>query len=117
MKASQAGISEATDDFVSLYIDPQDAGLANLSFFKATHTTVSGEVFVHYSAAFEGAVKASTLTGDIEVGGENVRIVRNSRDGPVGRIVEAVHGNSDDGLVESKSISGDIKICIGDARW
>ncbi|EGX53389.1 hypothetical protein TWF173_010187 [Orbilia oligospora] len=120
VKASHAGhaeISHPDPDVAALYVDPQDMGLANLSFFKAMHTTVSGEVFVHYSAAFEGRVKASSLTGDIEVAGENVKIIRNSRNGPVGKIVEAVHGNSEDGFVESKTISGDIKICIGDARW
>ncbi|KAK6499695.1 hypothetical protein TWF481_010056 [Arthrobotrys musiformis] len=111
------GFSGVDPNAPTLYVDPQDVGLANLSFFKAAHTTVSGEVFIHYSSAFEGRVKASTLTGDIEVAGENVKIVRNSRDGPVGKVVEAVHGDNKDGFVESKTISGDIKICIGDARW
>lgn len=115
--AGPGSVSHPADPDAKLYVDPEDTGLANLSFFKATHTTVSGEVFVHYSAAFEGKVKASSLTGDIEVGGENVKITRNSRNGPVGRIVEAVHGNSEDGFVESKTISGDIKVCIGDTRW
>ncbi|KAK6356328.1 hypothetical protein TWF718_000689 [Orbilia javanica] len=117
---AHVGVSHSADsdaDAAALYVDPQDAGLANLSFFKATHTSVSGEIFVHYSAAFEGKVKASSLTGYIEVGGENVEITRNSRDGPVGEVVEAVHGSNKNGIVESKTISGYIKICIGDARW
>ncbi|KAJ6259198.1 hypothetical protein Dda_6096 [Drechslerella dactyloides] len=109
--------SDATTDVEPLYVDPEDTGLAALAFFKATHTTVSGDAFFHYPAAFEGRIKATTLTGEIDVGGDDVRIVRRERNGPVGRVVEAVHGTGEDAVVESKSISGDIRICVGDARF
>ncbi|EPS36092.1 hypothetical protein H072_10409 [Dactylellina haptotyla CBS 200.50] len=117
LKAGKADVSETATDVEPLYVDPQDLGLASLAFFKASHTTVSGEVFMHYPAAFEGKIKATTLTGNIDIGGENVQIIRKERNGAVGKVVEAVHGSESEGIVDSGSVSGDIRICVGDARW
>ncbi|KAF3930629.1 hypothetical protein ABW19_dt0205788 [Dactylella cylindrospora] len=117
LKAGKADISESANDIEPLYVDPADTGLASLAFFKATHVTVSGDVFIHYPVEFEGSIKATSLTGDIEIGGEDVKVVRNERNGPVGRIVEAVHGAKDSGIVDTQSLNGDIRICVGDARW
>ncbi|KAF3918473.1 hypothetical protein ABW21_db0203980 [Orbilia brochopaga] len=117
IKNGHGEVSDNATDLEPLYVDPVDTGLASLAFFKASHATVSGDAFFHYPAAFQGRIKATTLTGDIDVGGEDVQIVRRERNGPVGRVVEAVHGAGEDAIVESRSISGDIRICIGDARY
>ncbi|KAF3926244.1 hypothetical protein ABW20_dc0103313 [Dactylellina cionopaga] len=117
IKAGQADVSATATDIEPLYVDPQDTGLASLTYFKATHSTVSGDIFMHYSAVFEGKIAARTLTGDIDIGGENVQIVKKERNGPVGKVVEAVHGKENTGFVDSESVSGNIRICVGDARF
>ncbi|EWC45297.1 hypothetical protein DRE_00696 [Drechslerella stenobrocha 248] len=109
------GISDTSDEDVEpLFVDPADTGLASLAFFKASHTTVSGNIRVHYPAVFEGRVKSTSLTGDIQISGTDVQIIRSDKNGPVGRYVEAVHGKEESAMVKSNSVSGDTSICIGD---
>ncbi|KAF3929307.1 hypothetical protein AA313_de0208439 [Arthrobotrys entomopaga] len=117
IKSGKAEVSESATDVETLYVDPQDLGLSSLAFFKASHTTISGKINMHYPAAFEGKLKATTLTGSIDIEGEGVQIVRKERNGPVGKIVEAVHGKENEGFVESGSVSGDINICVGKTKW
>ncbi|KAK6335666.1 hypothetical protein TWF696_002432 [Orbilia brochopaga] len=118
IKNGQGDVSDSAGDLEPIYVDPISAGLSMLAAFKASHTTVSGNGFFHYPAAFQGRITATTLTGEIDVGGEDVQIVRRERNGPVGRVVEAVHGDAiESAVVESRSISGDIRICVGDARY
>ena len=65
------------------------------------HRGFSGSLNLWYPAQWQGTVKASTLSGSIDLDWDGLKVVKDEKKGWVRRSVEAVRGNGESELVIS----------------
>lgn len=97
---------------------PSDSSVIKARAFRSLqslHHTTSAYVEVHYPSSWEGYIHAHALSGQIQVEGEGVQIVKN-KNGVVNRELIARKGverEENGSQAELRSISGDLHILVG----
>jgi hypothetical protein len=73
----------------------------------------NGGVRLQYPAAWEGRLRAKTVSGSIRVGGEGVKIIEDGRPVPgFGKVVVAEKGDGDS-VLSAETVSGAVDVRIG----
>lgn len=83
-----------------------------LDCLQALHKSTGGDIGLQYPQAWEGTLRASTMSGTLKVGGKDVKIIR-SVGGFPGSNLEASKGNGTGSSIEVTALMGNMKAVIG----
>jgi DUF4097 and DUF4098 domain-containing protein YvlB len=92
----------------------------HLSRLVSRHEGISGHVKMQYPSVWEGEISAEAISGSIKVGGEGVRIVKDSRKHWVYHEVVAQKGSNAENAssLRIQEVSGGIDVWVGEnCEW
>ncbi|EFY99298.1 hypothetical protein MAA_05356 [Metarhizium robertsii ARSEF 23] len=78
--------------------------------FDSKHSSISGDFKLYYPAAWVGKFRAESMSGDISVSGQGVKITRRSRG--FGKIVEGEKGDGAS-FIKMGTVSGAVQLHVG----
>lgn len=77
---------------------------------KSNHVTQFGNLHLRYPSTWEGVIRGSTLSGNLDAVGKGLDVVEHSG---LGSRFKAVKGNQNGSLLTLETLSGDAEILVG----
>jgi hypothetical protein len=115
MDASSGGVSSY------LVVDPGSQGKQNggplpLRGLHAQHTSTSADIKLLYPGSWEGDIELTSLTGQLKVAGEGVKLIKAGSDWPgINKSLVARKGEKGKGgRILGKTTSGNIDVVVGE---
>ncbi|MCJ1254775.1 hypothetical protein MMC24_002591 [Lignoscripta atroalba] len=78
-----------------------------------THESASGSLRIQYPEEWQGQVDGKTLSGSFSLTWAGMKLIRNSKEGWVWRVIKAIKGNGE-GTLTFKSVSGNVVLIGGE---
>jgi hypothetical protein len=88
-----------------------------LAHLTSSYDCRSGDMKIHYPSSWEGVITATTISGNIRVGGDGVRIIKDSRKNWAYHEVVARKGASAEhaSTLNMNGVSGSLDVWVGDS--